>query len=271
MDLDLKGKRALVTGASSGIGTAIAKLLAAEGVRVVVHGRDQVRTRRVTDDINAAGGSAKIALGDLSNQAGADKVAAAAQEAFGGIDILVNNAGGPSDASLGMEFFALKPEHWVATYERNLISALRLSEFFSPQMKERGWGRIIQITSGLAYSPRGMQGDYSASKSAMNNFTFNLSRALANTGVTVNGVSPGMTVTPMLEDWLAGIADANGLGRDVAKGEEFVLRNLFQLSVGRLGRPEDVANVVAFIASPLADYMNGTTVRVDGGGSPSVN
>lgn len=271
MDYKLRGKRALVTGASSGIGASIAKTLANEGVLVVVHGRDEARAQSVAREITTAGGTAAIALGDLSTESGASAVAAAADKAFDGIDILVNNAGAPSDPMLGMGIFDLKPEHWIATYERNLISAVRLSAHFAPQMQARGWGRIIQITSGLAYTPQGVQGDYTASKAALNNFTFNLSRALANTGVTVNGVCPGMTVTPTLEEWLASIAEANGLGRDVTKGEEFVLKNMFRLTVGRLGQPQDIANAVAYIASPLADYVNGTTLRVDGGGSAAVN
>jgi NAD(P)-dependent dehydrogenase (short-subunit alcohol dehydrogenase family) len=198
------------------------------------------------------------------------EVAAAAEDAFDGIDILVNNAGGPADPALGLGMFDLSPEQWLATYSRNVLSALQLSRYFAPKMQVRGWGRIIQITSGLAYNPRGILGDYAASKAALNNFTFNLSRSLANSGVTVNGVSPGMTVTPMLEKWLASMAAAHGLGHDAAKGEEWVLKNDVRLTVARLGRPDDIAHAVVFIASPLANYINGTTLRVDGGGSPSV-
>lgn len=271
MDLQIRGKRALVTGSSSGIGTAIAKTLSDEGVSVVVHGRDERRAHAVVDDISGTGAKAAVAIGDLGTDAGADAVAKAADAAFGGIDILVNNAGAPSDPSLGMGMFDLKPQDWVATYERNLISGYRLATYFVPQMKERRWGRILQITSGLSYAPQGIQGDYTASKAAMNNFTFNLSRALANTGVTVNGISPGLTVTPVLEEWLATVAEQNGLGHDVKKGEEFVLKNIVHLSVARLGQGQDIANAVAFLVSPLADYVNGTTLRVDGGGSPAVN
>jgi 3-oxoacyl-[acyl-carrier protein] reductase len=270
MDLRLRGKRALVTGSTGGIGAAIAVTLAAEGVAVVVHGRDEVRARATVQEIEAAGGTARMALGDLATESGASLVAAAADETFGGIDILVNNAGGPSDPALGLGMFDLTPANWLDTYARNVVSALQLSRHFAPQMKERGWGRIIQITSGLAYNPRGILGDYAASKAAINNFTFNLSRSLANTGVTVNGVSPGMTVTPMLESWLANMAAAHGLGHDAKKGEEWVLNNDVRLTVARLGRPSDIAHAVAFIASPLADYVNGTTLRVDGGGSTAV-
>jgi NAD(P)-dependent dehydrogenase (short-subunit alcohol dehydrogenase family) len=271
MDLHLNGRRALVTGASSGIGEAIATTLAAEGARVVVHGRDQARTNAVVAAIRANGGKAEPALGDLASEPGASAVAESAQKAFGGIDILVNNAGGPSDPSLGMGIFDLDPQLWVDTYERNVISCLRLSAYFAPQMTERGWGRIIQITSGLSFAPRGIQGDYTASKAALNNFTFNLSRALKNTGVTVNGVSPGMTVTPVLESWLESMADGAGLGRDRDKGERLVLENVVQLTVDRLGQPQDVADAVTFLASPRADYINGTTIRVDGGGSSAVH
>jgi 3-oxoacyl-[acyl-carrier protein] reductase len=271
MDLRLNSRRALVTGASSGIGRAIAKTLAAEGACVVVHGRDEARTAAVVAEIEASGGQAKPALGDLAVEAGAEGVAEAADAAFGGIDILVNNAGGPSDPTLGMGLFDLKPQQWVDTYERNLISCLRLSAYFSPQMTARGWGRIIQITSGLSFSPRGLQGDYTASKAALNNFTYNLSLALKDTGVTANSVSPGMTVTPILEAWLSSMAEKAGLGPDPVKGEKFVLENVVRLTVNRLGQPEDIADAVAFLASPRADYINGTTIRVDGGGSGAVH
>lgn len=271
MDLELRGKRALITGSNSGIGEAIATTLAGEGVSVVIHGRNEARARAVADKIAASHKDIKVAvaLGDVASEAGADAVAHAADKAFGGIDILVNNAGGPKEGP--PDFFSSSPEDWIETYERNMISALRLSTYFVPQMKERKWGRVIQITSGLAWTPVGQNPDYCASKGALNNFTLNLAKALANSGVTVNGVSPGMTVTPMLEAWLEDMAEANGMGRDKIKGEEFVLKHVVPLTVARLGRPQDIANAVAFVASPKADYMNGTNIRVDGGGSPSVN
>ena len=269
--MTLSGKRALVTGASSGIGAATAKALAAEGVQVVVHGRDAARTSDMVSAIRDAGGEAEPVLGDLSSPGDADAVAASADAAFGGIDILVNNAGGPSDAALGTQIFDLDPEHWVASYERNVISCVRLAGYFSPGMVSRGWGRIIQVSSGQAFQPLGLQGDYAASKAALNNFTLNLSKALKNSGVTVNGVSPGMTVTPMLEEWLADVAHKAGLARDPRQGEAFVLANMVDLTVNRLGLPEDLAAAITFLASPRADYINGTTLRVDGGASSEVN
>lgn len=269
MDLHLKGKRALVTGSSAGIGAAIATTLAAEGVCVVVHGRNEKRARAVADDIIANGGQAAVAIGDLSSGPGSDAVARTADAAFGGIDILINNAGGHTEGPPG--FFEFSPEDWIKTYERNVLSALRLSTYFAPQMKDRKWGRIIQITSRTSWTPAGLIPDYCASKNALNNFTLNLSKALAHTGVTVNGVAPGLTITDTMQHWLADVAEKNGLGRDVKKGEEFVLKNFVQLCVDRLGRPQDLADAVVFVASPRADYINGTNIRVDGGGSPSVN
>jgi NAD(P)-dependent dehydrogenase (short-subunit alcohol dehydrogenase family) len=269
--LKLDGKRALVTGASSGIGAATAMLLASENVKVVVHGRDAARAQKIVDQIRGSGGVAEAVLGDISTTEGAVAVAQAADEAFGGIDILINNAGGPSDPALGLGIFDLDADHWVKTYERNVVSCLNLARHLSKQMVERGWGRIIQVTSGLSFNPLGLQGDYAASKAALNNFTFNLSRSLKNTGVTVNGVSPGMTVTPMLEQWLADVAAEAGQERDPRVGEKIVLENMVSLTVNRLGLPEDLANAITFLASPLADYINGTTLRVDGGGSAAVH
>jgi len=271
MDFELRGKTALVTGASSGIGTAIAETLAGEGAQVVVHGRNAERTQNVVNKITANGGMAFAVIGELSSEEGVKAVAVDAENAFGSVDILINNAGGPTAHSEGMDFFEINADQWQQTYQRNMLSVLTLSTYFAPKMKKNGWGRIISISSGVAYSPQGMQGDYSASKAALNNFTFNFSRAMANSGVTVNGVAPGMTRTPTLEAWLKEMAEQNGLGADAEKGEEFVLNNLIPLTVARLGVPQDIANAVAFIASPCADYMNGTTLRIDGGGVPCVN
>ena len=144
MDLDLHGKRALVTGSSSGIGAGIAETLAAQGVSVVVHGRNAERVASVADGIRGHGGNAAVAVGDLATEEGATSVAAAALAAFGGIDILVNNAGGSSESGV-QSWFALPVSEWGATYQRNVLSAGHLIHALAPAMKENGWGRIIQI------------------------------------------------------------------------------------------------------------------------------
>jgi 3-oxoacyl-[acyl-carrier protein] reductase len=148
MDLRLAGKRAPVTGSSAGLGEAIAKFLAAEGAVVVVRGRDIGRTNAVAQAIHAAGGSAEIAIGDLSTDGGADTVASAAQ-AGGGIDILVNNAG----AYHHLTWMEATPDRWIESYQSNVVSCVRMIHRLVPGMKERRWGRVIQIGGGLAIQP----------------------------------------------------------------------------------------------------------------------
>jgi 3-oxoacyl-[acyl-carrier protein] reductase len=147
MDLDLKGRRALITGSSSGLGEAIAKMLAREGADVIVHGRDCSRVEAVANTISGAGGRADQALGDLTTDAGADAVCEQAL-ARGPVDILVNNAGyygsrGWSDTS---------EDEWLNAYNANVVSGVRMIKRLVPAMRERGWGRVIQISGGLHYS-----------------------------------------------------------------------------------------------------------------------
>ena len=154
LDLKLEGKRALVTGSSSGIGESIARLLAQAGAAVVVHGRNAERAERVAADINKQkGGRAWVALGDLAGEEGGARVASRTLETLGGIDILVNNAGGADD---GMKpWFETPIDEWKDVFEQNVFSAVRLIRLLVPRMKESGWGRVIQISkSGRRSSGR---------------------------------------------------------------------------------------------------------------------
>lgn len=269
MDLKLKGKRALVTGSSSGIGVEIAKLLAAEGAQVVVNGRNVERAQAVADAINAAGGQAAVACGDLGTDAGAQAVAEAARAAFGGIDILVNNAGGASE-SAAKSWFDATADEWIDTYQRNVLAAVRLSHAFVPEMKDRGWGRIINIGTAAAITPTSGQADYGPAKAAMLNMSLALSKALSRTGVTSNTVSPGMIRTEGVQRFLAHFAKKRGWENDVAKAEEYVANGTGQ-TVKRIGEVQDIAYAVAMIASPNADFINGVNFHVDGGISPSIH
>lgn len=145
MDLQLNGKRALVTGSSSGIGEAIAKILAREGASVIVHGRNQERTNRVAQEIIADGGKAFVAVGELDTDEGAKTVADKALSSFGGVDILINNAG----AFRMHGWMDSTAEQWVQLYNANVGSIVRMIQLIVPQMKELAWGRIIQIGSGV--------------------------------------------------------------------------------------------------------------------------
>jgi 3-oxoacyl-[acyl-carrier protein] reductase len=268
MDLQLANKRALVTGSTSGIGAEIARMLALEGVRVVVHGRHQARAQAVVTEIEAQGGQVAVALGDLITAAGLEEVIRATQQAFGGIDILVNNAGGSSNATAA-GWFEAPVDDWTESYRQNTLPALRLAQAFVPAMRERGWGRVIQISSRNAISPYAQFGPYGAAKAALNNLTLSLSKALAGTGVTSNGIMPGLIYTPMAEPWFRKLA--NQLGSDDPQvGQEFALQNVLQQTVARIGQPNDIAIAVCFIASPLSDFMTGATIRIDGGATPTV-
>lgn len=268
MDLHLTDKRALVTGSTSGIGAEIARMLALEGVEVVVHGRDHARAQAVVAEIKAKGGRAHMALGDLMTADGIDAVIKTTERAFGGVDILVNNAGGSSSRS-AVGWFETPVEEWTDSYRQNALPAVRLAQAFVPAMRDRGWGRLIQISSRNAISAYAQFGPYGAAKAALNNLTLSLSKALAGTGVTSNGIMPGLIYTPLVDPWFKALAMRLG-SDDPQVGRDFALKNVLQQTVSRLGQPRDIAVAVCFIASPLSDFMTGTTFRIDGGATPTV-
>jgi len=264
MDLGLRGKRALVTGSSSGIGSGIARMLAAEGCAVIVHGRDAAKAQRVAESI---GESASVAIGDLSTDSGADAVAAAAGE----VDILVNNAGGAAGTS-AMHWTEVGEEGWERTYQLNAIAAARLIRRLLPAMQAKGWGRIINIASAAGTQPIAFGPDYGAAKAAMLNMTVSLARSLGACGVTANSVSPGMILTPAVEKWLGNLRETLAWGDiSIEECEARAARDLTPIPVGRIGRTEEIAHVVCMIASPAAGYMTGANVRMDGGLVQSVN
>jgi NAD(P)-dependent dehydrogenase (short-subunit alcohol dehydrogenase family) len=269
VDLNLCGKRALVTGSSAGIGAEIARTLAAEGAAVVVHGRSRARADRVAQAILAAGGRAAVATGDLASDAEAAGVADAAAGAFGGIDILVNNAGGRHQRAANA-WFDLIAADWLDAFNTNVVSAVRLIRILAGPMRQRGWGRIINISSLGGQSTSGQLAEYAAAKAALNNLTVGLAKVLSRTGVTVNTVSPGMVATEAYDRMLRAVAEREGLD-DVEAAAQWMLANAVRQTVGRVGRPDDIAFAVACLASPLSDFVNGANIRVDGGASPAVN
>ena len=267
MNLQLNGKRALITGSTDGIGEAIATALAREGARVVVHGRSADKAKRVADAIVKAGGAAAVALGDLSNDADADRVAKEAIAAFGGIDILVNNLG----AFPQKPWLETTAAEWNELYNQNVGSMVRMITRLVPAMKERGWGRAIQMASTAGAMPIANMGNYATTKAANVMVTVSLAKELAGTGVTANTVSPGPILTAGLKAMILGMAAEKGWGADWAEIEKGFVRDFAPTLTGKIGRPEDIAAVVAFLASPLADNVTASNYRCDGGYVATVN
>lgn len=270
MDLRLNGKRALVTGSSIGIGAAIAHALAAEGAAVAVHGRDRERTDLVATKIVAAGGKAVTVLGDLTNDEDVRRMADEAQRLLGGVDILVNNAGGSGEKKSWEDTPA---KDWAAAYDRNVLAAVRVTSILLPKMRAAGWGRVVNVSSLAGTMPPATGPDYSAAKAAMNNMTVSLAKAAAGDGVTVNAISPGTIFTPKLEAAFRKMAAANGWVDGEAAWpdiEHAVLPHVVQVPIGRVGQAADIAHAVAFLCSPLAGYITGVNLRIDGGVLPSL-
>lgn len=269
MELNLSGKRALVTGSSSGIGAGIARMLASEGVSVVVHGRDEERAAAVAASIGATGGTAVAVCGDLADEARVEALAQTALAAFGGIDILVNNAGGGAETD-DKSWFGGTAATMLESYQANLVAAFCLIKLLAPAMKERGWGRIINIATAAAITPTSGQPDYGPAKAALLNLSLGFSKAMARTGVTSNCISPGMVRTEGVRDFLAGFARKRGWGDDVSQAEAYIAKGTGQ-TVNRIGEVDDIAYAVTMLASPRADYINGANFHVDGGISPAMH
>lgn len=280
MDLQLIGKRALVTGSNTGIGSGIAKALALEGASVVIHGRNAERCATVAGEIVGAGGEALVTTGDVATEAGCQAVGDTVMTAWGGVDILVNNAGGrassqrPGDENgpLNAAWLDTPWSAWRWTFEQNIGAAVRLIQRFVPGMKERDWGRVINISSAAATQTEPDLADYQAVKAAMVNLTTSLARTLAHTGVTVNTVSPGPILTQPMVDLFTGLAKQKGWDSDDWEQiERRVTSELIPISANRLGQPDDVGRMVALLASPMSGYMTGSNYRVDGGQIRSIN
>ena len=270
MNLQLGGRRALVTGSSSGIGEAIARLLSEEGCRVVIHGRNVERAEKVAAAIGAAG----VAIGDLKTDEGADATVSAARKALGGeIEIVVNNAGGGTGGSTSKAFLDVSLDKWVATYQGNTLAAMRMVERLVPGMRDAGFGRIIQISSAVGVQPNYLGPDYSSAKAALNNMSVSLAGALKGTGITVNTVSPGVIITPAMLKWGRSIAMENGWGENPTDEEleARIANERLNLPAGRIGRVEDIAMMVCLLASPRSGYITGANHRIDGGQVRSVN
>ena len=244
MDLQLTGRTALVTGASAGIGRGIALALAAEGVRLALAARRGKLLEEVAAEITALGGHAPAVIEcDLMQEDAAERIACAALEGLGSVDILINNAGGsrPFKADAG-------EAQWNEALTLNFTRQRQIAHRLLAQMLERKWGRIINITGKS--EPEGINGAFCA-KAAVHSWAKGLSREVGKHGITVNCIPPGRILseqilrnyTPEFRQW----------------------QSEHEIPVGEYGKPEDIANLVCFLVSPLARYITGTVIPVDGG------
>jgi 3-oxoacyl-[acyl-carrier protein] reductase len=264
MDLKLENKRVLVTGSTGGIGAGIAQKFAEEGSVVVINGRRAEAAEQVAASICEAGGRAIVAVGDLTSDEAVEKVVETAVSRLGGIDILVNNAAGGSHQN----DLTTPAAEWLSSYDVNVLSMVRLIQKVLPTMQAQGWGRIINISSGAAVRPSPGMGAYSATKAAVNNLTVNFAQGVQHDGVTINTVSPGAIITDTMIEM--------GLAQGMGETPENIVAAMDQMMgdmapFKRMGRVDEIANVVLFLASPLASYVHGTNIRVDGGYVPTVN
>jgi NAD(P)-dependent dehydrogenase (short-subunit alcohol dehydrogenase family) len=258
MDLQLNGKRALVTGSTSGIGFAIARELAAEGAQVLLNGRDAERLNAALLRLRAEVPAARVEglQADLSSAEGCQRLL----DAAGDVDILVNNLG----IFEPKPFEQISDADWLRFFEVNVMSGVRLARAQLSHMKQRGWGRIVFISSESGICPPGDMVHYGMSKSAQLSVSRGLAETCAGTGVTVNAVLPGPTRTEGVGDFFAKLA--RDAGQTLAQTEADFFKHARPTSLlQRFIEPAEVAALVAYVCSPRSAATHGAALRVDGG------
>jgi NAD(P)-dependent dehydrogenase (short-subunit alcohol dehydrogenase family) len=254
MDLQLQGKTALITGSTGGIGFGIAKVLLAEGAQVIINGRSQESVDRAAALLKQATG--KTPLGFAGDMSKADDIARLAR-AHPNVDILINNVG----RFIPHEFTQSTDQDWYETFDLNVMSGVRLSRVYLPGMKQRNWGRIIFISSESALQIPVESVQYGMSKAAQIAVARGIAETCARTGVTVNSILPGPTL-----DSDDPRAAARFGGRSLADVQEQFFKNQRPTSlIKRFARTDEVASLVAYVASPLSSATTGAALRVDGG------
>ena len=257
MELGLKGRVALVAAARTGLGRAIAHELAAEGAAVAMCARGKDALENARAEIADSTGADVIAIaGDVSRPGDVDRIVRETIERFGRIDILVTNAGGPPSG----KFESLTPEMWQQAVDLTLMSVINLARAVVPGMKERKWGRVINVTSIAVKQPVDGLMLSNSLRSAVTGFARTLANEVAPLGITVNNILPGYTRTERVEQLSDAAAKREGITREAAVGKWEA-----EIPMQRLGEPLEFAALAAFLASERASYITGTSISVDGG------
>lgn len=257
MDLGLKNKVALVAAGSRGLGRAVAEELAAEGASLVLCARDQKTLTETAAAIAEQSNAHVLAVpADVTVIDDIKRVVESGNERFGHIDILVTNAGGPPAG----RFEQLTREHWDDAIRLTLMSAVELTRQVLPGMKERRWGRILNITSIAVKQPVENLLLSNSLRAGLTGFARTLANEVAADGITVNNILPGYTRTERLDELAQMMADKQGISSDQFRGKWEA-----EIPMGRLGEPREFAALVTFLASERASYITGTSIQVDGG------
>ncbi len=256
MDLGLKGKRAIVTGASRGIGRECALELAREGARVCVTARDEGLLEKAVADINAAGGEGMSVSSDLTSLEGCKKVVDETAAKFGGVDILINCAG----AAKGGDILDIDVELFTNALSLKTYGYIRMAQLVVPHMKKNGWGRVINVCGGAGASPARGNLPTSFANITILNSSRGLSDAVSGDGIVVNNICPGMTNTQRARDITQAAADKQG--KDV---EEVLKERGAKMPAGRICEPEEVGKMACFLASEANSYSFGSSIYMDGG------
>jgi NAD(P)-dependent dehydrogenase (short-subunit alcohol dehydrogenase family) len=260
MDLGITGKTALVTGADSGIGWETARILLAEGATVVLSDLDQDRLDDAAARLDAEGRVHAFAA-DVTSVSSLDELHRRVQEAVGDIDILVQSSGITGAQGL---FHEIDDAGWTDTLEVDLLGPVRLVKAFLPSLRKGGWGRIVFLASEDAVQPYDDELPYCAAKAGVLALSKGLSRSYAKEGLLVNAVSPAFIHTPMTDAMMEKRADQLGTSPEEAI-DSFLDEERPYMELKRRGEPTEVANVVAFLCSDLASFVNGSNYRVDSG------
>jgi 3-oxoacyl-[acyl-carrier protein] reductase len=257
MELGLQGRRALVTGASRGLGRACAEALIAEGARVFICARQADGIRRVAEEIGAAGASAA----DVSRAADVDRVVGEATSALGGLDILVTNAGGPPPGV----FDVAGDEDWATGYELTLMSAVRLIRAALPALRASTQGRVVNLTGYGVKEPISDLVVSDSMRAAVTVMAKTIATDLAPAGITVNDIATGPVLTERMHEIHGARAAAAGISLD-----EQLQRAAAEIPAGRIGRPEEVGALCAYLCSRLAAFVTGQAIVIDGGANRAI-